>query len=239
MGLPSKPLKAVFPIVLKRKSPETYYFLGTGFFVRSDGLFLTAKHVFKNWVLSEGDEFQAVMIDLSINEFIPFPICNLNFSERFDIALGQMEGVKDIQPLILADKHAPMNRDVLAVEFSGTHSQLTESGQKALIFNPYFRKGHVICHYESVFPTSIPTFYMDLSFPALKGASGAPVIVEIGGSVIGMVLGNIERELLPAQIERVTQDGSHIEEIKYFLPAGQAISWVHLVHFVKSISQGD
>ena len=234
MGLPSNPLKAVFPIILKRKSPETYDFLGTGFFIRSDGLFLSARHVFQDCAVSEGDEFEGCMIN---HECTPYPICDLNFSQQFDVALGQMKGVIDIQPLTLANKDAAMNFDILTVEFSGTHPELLESGQKALVFNPYFRKGHVICRYESTFPTSIRTVFMDLSFPALKGASGAPVIVERDSSVIGMVVGNTERELLPAQIERVTNEGSCIEEIKYFLPTGKAMSWVHIADFVKSVWQ--
>lgn len=238
MPLPSQPLKAVFPIVIVTgKVPAlSYSFLGTGFFIDSDGTFLTAKHVFGDINTLERPEYSAVMLNLSANEAIPKKISGQKFSEQFDIALGHVEGVGEIQPLNLASKNAPMNRDVLTTEFSGTRSEQIADETRALIFMPYFRKGHVICYYESTFPESIPTQCMDLSFPALKGASGAPVIVETDGCVIGMVVGNMERELLPAQLEKVTdEDGKYTQEIRYFLPTGKAISWTHLTEFIKSV----
>ena len=241
MPLPSKPLKAVFPIVsVTDKVPRlSYSFQGTGFFINSDGTFLTAKHVLGNINTAERGKYSAVMLDLSANEAIPKKISDLKFSEQFDIALGHVEGVGEIQPLNLAKENAPMNRDVLTVEFSGTHSEQIADEIRALIFTPYFRKGHVICYYKSTFPENIPTTCIDLSFPALKGASGAPVIVEADGCVIGMVVGNVERELLPAQLEKVTEDGKYTEEIRYFLPTGKAISWAHLAEFVKSVRSVD
>lgn len=226
MGLPPKPLKAIFPIVSVRKTHKPRYdFLGTGFFIDDSGLFFTAKHVCKG---VEG-QYNAVMLDSSADKpATPCQISNLRFSEEFDIALGEVKGIRDITPLAIATENAPMNFDVLTAEFSGTYSQQIEYERKALIFDPYFRKGQVLRYYRSTFPETVPTGCLELSFPALKGASGAPVIVENTGSVIGMIVGNIERELLPAQIERVTNGQKYVEEVKYVLPTARAISWKHL-----------
>jgi len=231
MGLPSRPLEAIFPIVSVRKMPETRYgFLGTGFFIDDSGLFFTAKHVCKG----VENECNAVMLDLPSDKLVtPHQIYNLQFSEEFDIALGEVKGVRDIKPFAIATENAPMNYDILTAEFSGTYSQQIGEGRKALIFNPYFRKGQVLCYYISTFPETVPTGCLELSFPALKGASGAPVIVENTGSVIGMIVGNIQHELLPAHIERVTNGEKYIEEVKYVLPSARAISWKHLSEFVK------
>lgn len=235
MGLPPQPLKAVFPIVLARRVPELEYtFLGTGFFVDANGSFLTARHILpEDLDISKGDTYNAVMLDLSINKADPCAISGLRFSDQFDIALGRVEGFQDIQPLNLATKNAPMNFDILTAEFSGTYPQRVENGKVALTFNPYFRKGHVVCYYKSTFPEVIPTECLDVSFAALKGSCGAPVIAE-DGSVVGMIVGNVERDLMPAQVERITNGKKFIEERKYFLPIGKAISWRHLADFIKS-----
>jgi len=138
MGLPPKPLKAIFPIVSVYQGPEpTYDFLGTGFYIDSDGLFLTAKHVCQ----VPENEYSAVMLGLSGSEPVPYRISHLKYSENFDIALGQVEGVEDIQPLKIASEDAPVNYDVVTAEFSGTRTQRIEGGRIAVFFHPYFRKG--------------------------------------------------------------------------------------------------
>jgi hypothetical protein len=236
MRLPLKPLKAIFPVVVERKVPELcYHFLGTGFFINDKGLFLSAKHIFENFQTIEGDEYVAVELDLSADKGFPHKISNLKSSDQFDIVLGWVENFPDIEPLTLAGENAPMNFDILTVEFSGTHSELLQDRiTRALVFNPYFRKGHVVCYYRSSFPEKISTQCLDLSLPALKGASGAPVLTEANGLVIGMITGNVERELLPAQLERVVSDAT-VQEIKYLLPTGKAISWRHLREFRQSL----
>ena len=231
MALPAEPLKAIFPIVAEKPGP-IFYFLGTGFFIRDDGLFLTAKHIFEG---IEGGECKGVMLDLVANQGTPYQVSDLRFCEQFDIAAGYIRDFPGIQPLGLARENAPMNRDVVTTEYSGTRPKLLESGKKALVFTPYFRKGNVICRYESNFPELVPTQCLNLSFPALKGASGAPVVVELTGFVVGMVVRNVEAELLPAQIERIVTEDGYTEERKYFLPVARAISWRHLADFVSGL----
>lgn len=235
MGLPKEPLKTIFPIVSLRKEPKRgYLFLGTGFFISNDGTFLTAKHVFENPNIDDRSTYNAVMLH---DGPTVHKISGVEFSQHFDIALGHVEEVvQDIQPLKLATENAPMNYDILTAEFSGTMSKQLENGSSALHFTPYFRKGYVICYYESDFPEHVLTQSLDISFPALMGASGAPVIVERTGSVIGMIVANVERHLLPAQVIRVQHDQTP-EEVRYFLPIGKAIGWKHLVEFVDSVRQ--
>lgn len=76
---------------------------------------------------------------------------------------------------------------------------------------------------------------LELSFPALRGASGAPVLqVEPGRLLVrGIIVANAERHLLPAQIETVlTDDNALLEERKYFLPQAVAVNSVHLCRLV-------
>jgi len=213
----------------------SYLFLGTAFFIDNDGTFLTAKHIFPGKDSTKEHTYNAITFDLQNSQPVPCPISDLEFSHQFDIASGRVQEASDIQPLDLATKDYPVNWNVITAEFSRTHPEQMEDGKVALTFEPCFRKGNVMRYYKSTYPESIPTQCLELSFPALKGASGAPVVVERGGSVIGMIVQNIEQELLPAQIETVTEHGEDTEQIKYFLPSGKAISWVHLSEFVKSV----
>ncbi|MCK4361714.1 MAG: trypsin-like peptidase domain-containing protein [Dehalococcoidia bacterium] len=231
MGLPTEPLKAIFPIFAVKQG-STYSFLGTGFFLKKDGTFLTAKHVFADNPLGVGEYYEIVFMyeGRSVHN-----VSNVRFSESFDIALGQADIEKivdNIEHLELAEKDAPLNDDILTIEFSGTRTVTTEAGREIRL-PPSNRKGYVIRYYTSDYPEVVPTKVLDLSFPALKGASGAPVIDEKDGRVIGLIVANVERHLLPAQIERIDNGIKPKEEVRYFLPTGKAISWKHLTEFVQ------
>jgi len=231
MGIPTKPLKAIFPIVaMNQQGP--YSFLGTGFFLKKDGTFLTAKHVFTDNPLGAGEYYGIVFMHegLSVHH-----VSNVRFSESFDIALGQAEIEKivdNIEHLELAEKDAPLNDDILTIEFSGTRT-VTAEASREIRLTPSNHKGYVIRYYTSDYPEAVPTKVLDLSFPALKGASGAPVIDEKDGRVIGLIVANVERHLLPAQIERIDNGIKPKEEVRYFLPTGKAISWKHMTEFVQ------
>jgi len=194
-------------------------------------MFLTAKHVLEDVSLPEGQDFAVVMLPAGLTVH---RVSIVAFAEQFDIALARAEGIQDVFPLEIATKNAPVNFDVLTVEFSGTESRLLADGRRGMWFTPYHRKGHVICYYTSTWPEPVATSSLDLSFPALRGASGAPVVAERDGSVLGMVVANVERHLLPAQVERVEFGPDHREEVRYFLPVGKAIGWQHLGEFVQA-----
>jgi hypothetical protein len=73
---------------------------------------------------------------------------------------------------------------------------------------------------------------LEMSFPAIKGASGAPVIQIRDGQaiVVGVVVANAEHHLLPAHIETVLSNNNNlVEERKYFLPQALAVHVLHLV----------
>jgi len=121
------------------------------------------------------------------------------------------------------------------MEFSGTHEEALQDGTLAMNLVWYNHKGHIIRSYMSQYPEKVPTDSLDLSFPALRGASGAPVLSERQGAVIGMIVANVERHLLPAQVERIEHDARLTEERRYFLPFGKAIGWPHLKEFADSL----
>ncbi len=226
-----QPYKAIFPI-LAVPNERTAHFLGTGFFIEQDGTFLTAKHVFADYGLDRSEDFRIAMLSKE-GEVKRYAVTDVKVSERLDIARARATGVEDLQPLQLATEDASTNLDVLTEEYSGTMPKRLADGGTGLNIVSYTRKGNVLCQREHDYPGPEPAMTLELSFPALGGSSGAPVLVERTGAVIGMVVANVGRELLPAQIERTEYEGGVKEEVKYFLPTGMAIHWSHLREFVE------
>ena len=74
---------------------------------------------------------------------------------------------------------------------------------------------------------------LELSFPALKGASGAPVLSNGSFELLGVIKANVGYELLPAQIESIhDQSGTVMEETKFFLPQGLAVNVAEVRNFL-------
>lgn len=237
MGFPKRPLRAIFPILVAVKnSPRVREFLGTGFFVGADGTLLTAKHCLLGLNLREDEEIVAIVMPDLPENLTHWPISGVRCSPQFDIAVARAAGATDIEVLDIATRNPAINEDVVCVEFSGTHSELLSDGTRVKNLDYQNHKGHIVRSYTSSSSHEpVPTQSLDLSFPALRGASGAPAILSPSGAVVGMMLGNVERHLVLAQIERIEWPDGPTEERRYFLPFGKAISWVHLREFVNSI----
>ena len=79
---------------------------------------------------------------------------------------------------------------------------------------------------------------LEMSFPALRGASGAPIIEqEPPHKVWGIVTANYASELLPAQVEKiVNEDGTVDEETKFYLPHALGIHVKHLRALIRKLS---
>lgn len=71
---------------------------------------------------------------------------------------------------------------------------------------------------------------LELSYPALRGASGAPVITMDGGyKILGVVIANEAYHLLPSQIESVLDEKNNLmEEVRFMMPQGIAVNIEHL-----------
>ncbi len=236
MAVTWRPEKGIFPIIAERavgQRDREFTFLGTGFFIDTDGTFLTAKHVFTNHGLEHSHEFRVAMVS-DRNRFENYEITQIRTSRRFDIALAKAIAVEGHDPLQIATTDAPKNLDVITQDYSGTMPRRQEDGHIQLQVAAYFRKGHVICQRKSDYRGLDGALALELSFPALDGASGAPVIVDRRKDVVGMIVANVEHQLLPAHLEPTHQREDVCEERRYSLPAALAIHWSHLKEFVES-----
>lgn len=212
---------------MSKRGTKKYDFIGTGFFVGDDHRLLTAQHVFLNSPLSR-NEVYAMIHTPSLKTY---PLSKITYSKKYDIASAHAKGIDfSYEALAIAQKDPELNLDVLTMEFSKTSRKELPDGSTALNILASHQKGHVIARYYDDYQPHRPQV-IELSFPALGGASGAPVITEKYGTVCGLIVANRGTEILPAQIVKTEDEDGSTEEIKYFLPNGLAIDWEHLISF--------
>lgn len=226
------PSKAILPLLLMDADGGLIELLGTSFCVSVSGLFLTAAHVFRSTALADG-QWYAVGWRVSDDEVRFLRIDRIDNSETYDIAAFSIESPDDLTELTLTRRKVSVSADVLAYEFSSTKIETSNPGDKQVTFSPYTHKGNVMRHHLGEQPDCPPTPSFDASFPALQGASGAPVLRQSDLVVVGMLVANLERHLLPAQIVKIQADDDFREETHYFLPLGQGLQAELLVDFLE------
>jgi len=231
------PDSAIIPIVRYKKSQPISELLGTGFFVGSkENLYIvTAKHVFLDTALQESEEYAfAFKYEGRVGLY---RITNIIESPEYDIAAFKTDKIPEACPLPFSEHLPALNDDVLCYEYSLTEIERTIDGKTKVKFAPMTHKGNIMRPFVSNFPRHQNTPCYLLSFPALQGASGAPVLAHTESKVFyvaGMVVANFQKHLMPAQIVRIEENDKSIEETKYFLPLGVAINASVIVPFLRS-----
>lgn len=200
---------------------SNYIFLGTAFFFRrgSRVLAATAAHCIPNFEIphvllmsgAKGNHKVTVAaIDKAADACLLLPA-----SEPQDVSVSLSDEVT-----------VQGNITLQTYEYSAT-----ELVGNTWNINPATRMGNCVRQLkEPAFLGLGAEHVLELSFPALRGASGAPVIELKGNDLLvrGVIVANAERHLLPAHIETVlTDDNALLEERKYFLPQAAAVSSVH------------
>lgn len=196
-----EPNRCILPNPTLGPENEVISVVGTGFVVGDPPVLITANHLFEGETPAEEGTFGPLhgpSYDLKIATFR-----RIQRSPDYDIATVYMQGVPWIQSLQISNQEVLCNQDVLTYEFSSTRIETLSTGESQVAFTPITHKGNVLRHDKSTFPESHPTPSLDTSFPALQGASGAPVLRADDVTVVGMLVANHERHLLPAQVVRI------------------------------------
>lgn len=200
-------------------------FLGTGSFVLPGPLLLTADHVIRDW---RGDLAIAHMQQLDRL----FPAEIVKRDQGCDLAALRVSGYVPPNPIALAeDQEIHPNIPVVCFEYS-----TTVTTGRFITLGPATRLGNVTR------TINLTDKYgragddaLELSFPALKGASGAPVLENNRFRLWGIVIANVSYHLLPAQIESVLDDtGTVTEETRFMLPQGVAVHVKHARQLIAS-----
>jgi len=215
----------------------TIAFLGTGFVpVASEPVFVTAGHVIRDNPLAEGERYYVYFqSDDGTDISAAGSGQNAFLSDRYDLAALPIEDLAGVRPLYLDPSEIPMNELVVCREYSGNHLERNPvTGKVTARLRPRNHVGNVMCYFMSTFPETRPTPCVELSFPALQGASGAPVVRDQSRHAIAVLVANVESELMPAQVLRVDgHDGEPTEEVRYFLPVGKGLRATAVIEFLQ------
>lgn len=213
------PTDAVVPLLELNEAHRPIKFLGTGFFVSGRSFLVTCNHVLGG---TAGEIGFALMADLS-----EVHLANVvRRRPELDLAILQAVDYAPPNPLELGtDDEVHFNQLVVCLEYS-------QSGPSSggITLDPASRVGNVTrrINYEPLGTGGRGA--LELSFPILRGASGAPVITNnIDYHVLGIVAHSIERELTPIQVYGVLDEANQLyEETRYLLPQGIAINVIHI-----------
>ena len=190
-------------------------------------LLATAEHVIRDY---DGP--------LGITPFPHIRLYTANIVARHvdtDLALLEVADYSPPRALQLADDSEIVNNQLVTCFEYGTTRRLGKKTELA----PATRIGNVtrsLRHLE-VFGKAGDDC-LELSFPALRGASGAPIISNMSGNLWGIVIVNYDYHLLPAPIESVLDEDNQIyEEIKFMLPQAIAVHVKHLRELLSRITE--
>jgi hypothetical protein len=223
--------EVIVPVLGRDSSEANLRFLGTGSIVGDGSILLTADHVVAGWpgqlfITTVPDHLREVDIDAKD----PNPLWPLKVAERddrHDLALLRITGYRSNNPLsVWFDFPLHENWDVLTFEYSTTREQ---GGWIRL--SPAARRGHItrMLTVDTLGPAGNDA--LEVSFPAIRGSSGAPVMYDYRGSfnIIGVLKSNYSYHLLPAEVQvALKEDNTMLDEVSYFLPQGIAVNINHL-----------
>lgn len=185
---------AVVPI-LKTNGENAVESLGTGFFVSSNGLFVTAKHVLMDVVGKDGLPKAALFVE----QFLPGDKCLHRNIFRFfahniaDLAIGMLNPMRDrntngllVNSILSLTHDVPYVGDPI-ITFAYPHTEVVESGgQNSVYVNPAEYVGGIV----ETFPNGrdrvmlpSPCYRTNMKIP--HGASGGPVF-DKKGNVFGV-----------------------------------------------------
>lgn len=196
----------VVPILVgARVSPGHYKlarYAGVGFFLRSDGLLVTCKHV-----LEQAGEDESLFAQHTIS-LAKAELLNIRKHPRYDFGLAFAKTTPPPRPLELYVDDRYLGANVSAFGFVTNGRNGEDIALTARLF-----KGNVVRQgkKDTIQPPGAKSL-LELSFPAHSGFSGAPVLLEPPGVIGGMLFGNLESAIESYSHSTVVSPTERIEE---------------------------
>lgn len=223
-----KPTDTIVPIVSADKDGTVRHFLGTGAFIGTPPLLLTADHV-----ISACPDSCAITSISQLNNLFHAEVVARD--SKHDLALLKVNGYIPPRVLELSDDPSHHLNQMMATCEYGT----TITSGNTIKFAPATRLGNItrILSAEDRFGPAGEEA-LEMSFPALLGASGSPVVSNDGQYKLhGVIIANVSYHLLPLQIETVLDNKNEIlEETRYMLPQAVAVNVKHVRALLRTIS---
>jgi hypothetical protein len=186
-GAPTQPDLGVFPIV--RHDENRIRMIGTGFFVTTNGLFVTAKHVLHDVMNRDGNQIAPIGIIqfLPNNGYVYRPVDRYGFHRTADIAIGvpvplQQNGAPYTNPVLTLTAQPPSVGTKIVTYAYPKHLNVThENGMQDLYFSGAYYDGFLEEHLpEGRDRTMLPGPCYRTSIVSHGGASGGPVFCPSG-----------------------------------------------------------
>jgi hypothetical protein len=188
-GAPAKASRGIFPIV-RYDGDGHFHLLGTGFFISTTGLFVTARHVLMDTFDSKGRERYPIGIVqfLPENIYIQRPILRCAAHRVADVAVGVAAPMNDpsgkplTNPVLTVNLVPPdLNSRVVTFAYPKHSNRIIENVQHFDV-RPTFYDGDI----TEFFPSGrdrvlLPAPCYRTSMIIHGGASGGPVFSRTGG----------------------------------------------------------
>ena len=215
------------PIVGLNEDKSCGPFLGSGVFVGEVPFLVTCDHV-----LNDLDKEYGVAIE---SEKRLATATVLTRDAGIDLAILNIDDYNPPHSLPFEeDENIILNNIVMCFEY-GT----TVTAGNNIDFSPANRLGNVT-RFRNLTDLygKAGDYMLELSFPALKGASGAPIMSWTPPFKLwGIVKANLSTELMPAQVETIHDEKGNIEEeTKYYLPQALAIHVKHVRELINTMA---
>ena len=222
------PSEIIVPIFGYEKDKDKWLFLGSGFFFECPPFLATASHV----VEKKFDKVAIYIIEEKKFYYASAVIGN----KEIDLAILKIEKyVPQFSCKLGNDQQIVFTKPVYCYEYGTT----IKIGDKIAV-SPATRMGNItrLLNKKDIYGVAGENM-LELSFPALKGASGSPVVlIENELILLGIIIGNISYHLMPAQIETILdQNNECFEEVQYLMPLALALNVKHLSNFYSEIKK--
>ena len=221
------PADIIVPVIAVHPDGSVQQFLGTGAFIGNPPLLLTADHVIRDW---QGPF--AITLVTQLNCLFAAEIVKRD--PKHDLALLKVNGYEPSNVLSLAEDQSQQLNQIMATFEYGT----TTVAGKQINISPSTRLGNItrVLNMTDRFGPAGDDV-LEMSFPALRGASDAPVVSNDGQFKLhGVVIANASYHLLPSQIETVLDEKNEIlEETKFMLPQAIAVNVKHVRSLLNSV----
>lgn len=212
--------------------------VGSGFFVGDRPTLITCKHTFDRYPLNDNECYGYFLHGPDIqsgsksNVFYWRKVTDYHLSDKYDIASLKVDIPNSVEtkitPLPFLKPPITQTDFVVCYEYSDVlREKCFEHGQ-SMHFNPRCHIGNIMQIHDIEYITS---------FPALQGASGAPLIEKDSFGLVGMMVGSHDQEPIPAQIIKIIHDDNESDETKYYLPNGVALKSEFIIEYLNEIGE--
>lgn len=227
------PSSAIVPIHrIDAKTGQDKELLGTGFFIGEQGTLMSVRHVL-GVQLGAGEAMAIQLTPPGGGRGWLYRIENVRVSQDYDLAIADVPDADQFQAVGISVADPEGMPELWTHDYStGPRSGWLPDGSQGLRLVPYTWQGVWLATYVAHEPgMPKPARIIDVPFPVMRGASGSPVLIKGTRKVVGILFGNVARQLMPPP--QLQAEGH-----PWYLPVGQALHCAHIREFLESIASG-